>query len=200
MIIIGITGSIASGKSYALKCFSQFINVKVISSDSEVHKLYQEDQDLINEISKNFPDVVKNNKLDRRKLAQLVFNDSSKKTILESIVHPALEKHRDKLIKLYRRQAVKILVLEIPLLFETGLDEICDYILTVYCNPNIQRARAMKREGMTKEKFYNILSSQMPYNEKISRSDFVINTGDSKSKTARKIKDIYMRIAEDIIH
>jgi dephospho-CoA kinase len=194
MIIIGVTGSIGSGKSHFCKVFAKNKGVKFLSSDEQVHKIYAKDKNLFKQIAKIFPTAIVEDKIDRKILGDIVFQDVKKKKQLESIVYPILAHHRKKFISHAKRAGVKIVLLEIPLLFENGLNAECDYTVTLYCSPLIQKARVMKREGMTEEKFANILKTQMSVVQKIRLSDFAINTGNSKQFTAIAAKQLYLHL------
>lgn len=178
MLILGITGSIGSGKSYFCKKLSKIRGIKALSSDEMVHKLYSNKhfaQKLINIFGEN---IALNNNINRQKLGEIVFKNPEKKKQLEELVYPELAKRRKEIIKLLNRQRFNgVLALEIPLLFENGLENECDFVLTVFCNPLIQKQRVIKRAGMTEEKYNSILKSQMSVNEKIKRSDFIYNSG-----------------------
>lgn len=178
MLILGVTGSIGSGKSHFCKKLSRLRGIKVLSSDEMVHFLY-EDNNFIQSLSKTFgKEIITNSKIDRQKLGKIVFKDPEKKKQLEEIVYPELAKQRQQIIKLLNRQHFRgILALEIPLLFENGLEEECDVVISVFCNPVIQKQRAFRRKDMTEEKYNNILKTQMPVHGKIKRSDLTYNSG-----------------------
>lgn len=160
MIILGITGSIGSGKSYISSVFKRFSGVVCYSSDKMVHRLFAEDKKLQKQISEHFPEAVNNdNIIDRKKLGDIVFFNEEKKRLLESFIYPKLKSQRKKAIHEAIRKKTKILIFDIPLLFENNLDTECDFVLTVFCNDIIQRQRVLKRKGMSKEKFNNILKS-----------------------------------------
>lgn len=188
MIILGITGSIGSGKSHFCKMLSQQGGVRVLSSDAEVHRLYANDKNLVKEISKIFPKAVVGGKVDRKILGEIVFNDATKKKQLENIVYPILKSQRENYIKWCRRNRVRLLVLEIPLLFENGLQGECDSVITLYCPYHIQKSRVMNRLGMSEEKLQSILATQMALHKKLKLTDHYFNTGRSKEFTAREVK------------
>ena len=191
MKILGITGSIASGKSYALKCFDSFPKVLTYSSDAEVHKLFANDKQLFLEVKEFFPAAIIDRKINRKILGDIVFKDHSQKEILESLIYPKLFLQRQRLIREATIRKDLLIVFEIPLLFENHIDLECDYVLTVHCSPIIQKLRALRRKNINKEKLSNIISSQLPFNEKIKLSDFSINSGEGKSETFRDCEFIY---------
>lgn len=177
MIILGVTGSIGSGKSYFCKKLALKKGVQYISSDEMVHNLYAHNDFVFKFISQQFSEAIIENKIDRRILGKIVFADKHKRQLLENFVYPQLKKQRQKLIQQQQKQGTKILVLEIPLLFENNLQKECDYTLTIFCNKIIEEQRALKRQGMTKERLNAILKTQMSVSKKIKLSDFKINSG-----------------------
>ncbi len=212
MLILGVTGSIGSGKSHFCKKLARLRGIKILSSDKMVHNLYADkifarklidifgneiktpsfdgatprNNDLSQVSCRLHDGICKSDYIDRQKLGKIVFKDPKKKKQLEEIVYPELAKQRADLIKLLNRQHFKgILVLEIPLLFENILEQECDLVLTVFCNPIIQKQRVFKRQGMTEEKYNNILKVQMPVHEKIKRSDLTYNSGSLQSLAFR---------------
>lgn len=191
MIILGVTGSIGSGKSFACKVLARLPGVEILSSDKIVHKIYSEDDNVISEISKSFPDAVKGGVIDRKILGDIVFKDTKKKKTLENIIYPRLGEYRKKFYQQCIKRRVKMLVLDVPLLFENNLQYECDYVLTVHCAPAIQRSRVLRRKGMTEQKLNDILRSQMPVHEKLKLSDFSINSGGSKAATVSRIEELF---------
>lgn len=191
MIILGVTGSIGSGKSFACKVLSRYEKVKVMSSDQMIHFIYEHDSEVIGEIEENFPEAIRGDgSVNRQVLGSIVFADEAKKLLLEEIVYPKLAFMRHQFIQRCVKDGVKLAVLDIPLLFENNLQLECDFVLTVHCNKLIQRQRVLRREGMTEDKFEAILKSQMPVSRKLKLTDFSINTGNSKANTVRKIEDM----------
>ncbi len=202
MKILGITGSIGSGKSYFCKKLSKIRGIKVISSDEMVHQLY-EDERFAKVLAERFgKEIISNSQINRKKLGEIVFKDPQKKKELENLVYPELARRRKEIIKLLNRQRFNsVLVLEIPLLFENNLEKECDYTLTVFCNPTIQKQRVLKRSSMTAEKYDSILKAQMSVAEKIKHSDFSYNSGnvsESASKAISRLlglfKSVYLQI------
>ncbi len=194
MIILGVTGSIGSGKSHFCKILSSQRGVRILSSDAEVHRLYAENKQLLEQVKKHFPKAVVNNRIDRKILGGIVFNDAEKRVQLEQMVYPILSRSRQQYIKQSLKDGVKLLVLEIPLLFENNLHSICDYTVTLYCAPSLEKKRVMRRAGMTEEKYRNIIAVQIPSHEKIELSDYYFNTGRSKEFIARAAKHLYLEL------
>jgi dephospho-CoA kinase len=195
MLILGVTGSIGSGKSFVCKCFARMRGVKIISSDAEVHRILKTNKWLIKSISEFAPTAVKNGQVDRVELGNIVFNAPHLRERLEQLIYPTLAAEREAFIRQFmRNRTVKILVLDIPLLFEKDLEGACDLILTVYCRQTIQKQRVLRRNKMTEAKFNAINALQIPPHEKVLMSDFSINSGLEKATTFREVKAIYQQL------
>lgn len=187
MILIGVTGSIGSGKSYFCKKLASKRGVKYISSDAMVHEIYKTDNRVKNFISENFPDSISGNDIDRKKLGEILFQNKNHKKKLENFLYPILQQKRRKALDNFGRMRVKIAVVEIPLLFENNLEHQFDLVITVFCNKIIQKQRVLSRKRMTESKLRKILKSQMPIHEKGIRSDILVNSGSSLSQLANLI-------------
>jgi dephospho-CoA kinase len=177
MIIIGLTGSIASGKSTVAGWIADR-GIAVHDADSAVHSLLatagQAVPDIIDSFGKSVLDDYGG--IDRKKLGNHVFEHPQDRQLLESILHPMVRQHRDQFLADHRRFGSKIVVLEVPLLFETGGDALCDYLVVVHAGEDTIWRRALVRPGMTKSKLAGILKTQMPASEKCQRADFVLDT------------------------
>lgn len=171
------------GKSTVARIFAEF-GAKVSDADALVHQLLEEDVSLIANIAQAFPDAVEGGIINRAILGQQVFADDAKLKELEQLLHPKIRAKNLQLIEQAKQEGLKLLVQDIPLLFETGAEAMCDAVLVVTASPEIQRERVMAREGMTEEKFAQILAHQMPDAEKRQRADYIINTS-SGMETAR---------------
>jgi dephospho-CoA kinase len=170
--ILGLTGSIGMGKSEAARALKR-LGVPVFEADKIVHQLLA--KDAIPFITETFPACIKNGVVDREALGKIVFADMKQKALLEAIMHPLVRaKQKQFLQAMLHKQLV---VLDIPLLFETGWDKECDAVMVVSAPHMIQRQRVMRRAGMTEQKFHAILATQMPDSEKRKRADFIIHTG-----------------------
>ncbi|HWI88808.1 MAG TPA: dephospho-CoA kinase [Sphingomicrobium sp.] len=187
MIKIALTGSIGMGKSTVAAMFER-AGVPLFDADAVVRALQGPGGALVERIGERFPGAVGGGVLDREELAKLVLEDSRRLAELENIVHPAvydarrafLDKHKD----------AWILVFDIPLLFETGGEKEFDKIVVVSAPVEVQRARVLRRAGMTKKKLDSILARQMPDEEKRARADFVIDTSGDLSTTEAEVRDI----------
>ena len=177
MIVIGLTGSVASGKSTVAGWMSEK-GIAVHDADLTVHSLLAANGQALPDIKAKFgPDLVApDGSIDRKKLGGHVFATPTDRKILESILHPLVRQHRDEFLQDQLALGCQIVVLDVPLLFETGVDTSCDYVIVVYSAEDTIRQRALSRPGMTEEKLAGILATQMPAGEKCQRADFVLNT------------------------
>ena len=177
MIVIGLTGSVASGKSTVAGWMSEK-GIAVHDADLAVHSLLAANGQAVPDIKAKFgPDMVApDGSIDRKKLGSHVFATPADRKILESILHPLVRQHRDQFLQDQRALGRQIVVLDVPLLFETGGDTSCDYVIVVYADEDTIRQRALSRPGMTEEKLAGILATQMPASEKRQRADLVLNT------------------------
>ena len=163
-------------------------------SDQTVHDLMKPNGAAFPAIAHIFPEVIKDNEIDRRALGALVFNSPKKKQALEAILHPMVRSLSNEFVRQNRFQGRRLIVLDIPLLFETGADRRVDYTVCVSAPYYIQKRRVMQRQGMTEEKLKSILQSQMPDAFKRCCSDFIINTARSKAQSMRDVKKIIARV------
>lgn len=182
MIVLGLTGSIGMGKSRAASML-RWMGIPTHDSDKAVHDALLPGGAGFLQVAEIFPDIIENGAIDRTKLGSIVFKDIEKLKQLEAILHPIARKSQEDFIKAQEGRGKKIVVLEIPLLFETSAENRVDYTLCVSAAPEIQKARVMKRPNMTEEKFEKILARQMPDGEKQDRSNFVVDTGSGFIKT-----------------
>ncbi len=176
MIKIGLTGSIAVGKSFVLSIFKTEYNIPVFSSDECVKEIYRHNVDLNNFIKDEI--LVSGNEFSKEDIADIVFKDSIKLEKLENYIHPLVKIERDNFINQELDKKSKFVVIEVPLLFEKNLEHEFDKIILVDVSEDIQEKRALSRKNMNKEKYLSIVANQIPNNEKIQRSDFIINNLD----------------------
>ena len=176
MIKLGLTGSIGMGKSTVAAMFARS-GVPVFDADAAVHRLQGPGGRLVAVIESAFPGTTGPNGVDRARLGKAVLGDTPALKGLEAIVHPAVAEERAAFLRDHADAA--IVLLDIPLLFETGGEHGVDRIAVVDAPPAAQRARVLARPGMSAEKFEAILARQIPNAEKVARADFVIPTGGS---------------------
>ena len=176
MILLGLTGSIGMGKSTTTAMFAEHGAV-VWNADDAVHALYAKGGAAVEPIGAAFPGVVVDGAVDRGRLAEALGRDDTAFRRLEQIVHPLVAAGRLADLETARAAGVKLAVLDIPLLFETGGDRAVDAIVVVTADAETQRRRVLARPGMTVDRFEAILARQTPDAEKRRRADFVIDTG-----------------------
>ena len=189
VIILGLTGSIGMGKTTAANAF-QRLGVPVFDADHEVHSLLAMGGAAVAEIESKFSNVVVDGAVDRGALGQRVFGDADALRRLEAILHPKVRASRARFLRTARARGESLIVLDIPLLFETGGEAQCDFTCVVSAPRFVQANRVLGRQGMTAEKFAGVLSRQMPDAEKRRRADFVILTGIGKRYSLQRIKCI----------
>ena len=197
MIVIGLTGSIGMGKSTVAAEFLA-LGVPVCNADAIVHGLMGKGGAAVEEIEALFPSVVKDGAVDRAALGDIVFNHKGKLAALEKLLHPLVVAAENEFIQREKNKGESIVVLEIPLLFETGAEERCDMTVVVTAPTFIQKWRVMKRSGMTAEKLARIRSLQMPDREKRHRADVIIQTGLGKSYSFRQVAKLVEKIRKTI--
>lgn len=187
--IIGLTGSIAMGKTETARMFKE-LGVPVFDADAAVHDLYQKNGGAVAPVSAAFPDAQVNGAIDRARLSELVLGDPAAIKKLEKIVHPLVRQMRLGFIEKANRAGEKTVVVDVPLLFEAGYDESVDVIVVVSAPAEIQRERALARPGMTAEKFKQILKNQIPDEEKRRRADYVVDSSRGLDHAFSQVKQI----------
>ena len=174
--ILGLTGSIAMGKSETAGMFRR-LRVPIFDADEEVHHLLGQGGKAVKLVSAAFPSVMKGGAIDRQALGKLVFADSADLRRLEGILHPLVGSARKRFLQRAGGSRVSVVVVDVPLLFETRGETRCDAVVVVSAPDFVQRQRAMSRADMTSDKLEAILALQTPDNVKRRRADFVILTG-----------------------
>ena len=175
------------GKSSAAQALRR-LGVPVHDSDAVVHRLMGSGGAARKKIEAAFPGVIEDGAVDRKALGARVFADPAALRKLESILHPLVRRSARAFLARMRRRREPFAVLDIPLLFETGGEVLCDAVMVVSAPASLQRARVLARPGMTEDKFAGVLARQMPDREKRARADFVIETGLSRRHALRQIK------------
>jgi dephospho-CoA kinase len=192
MIRLGLTGSIGMGKSTVAKIFAEE-GVPVFDADAEVHRLQGPDGALVERIEASFPGTTGAEGVNRGALAERVLGEPEALRQLEALMHPAVAREREAFLAAHA--AAPLVVLDIPLLFETGGEQQVDRIAVVSAPADVQRARVLPRPGMTPEKFERILARQLPDAEKRARADFVIATNGPLEETRRAVRRILACLA-----
>jgi len=190
--VLCLTGSLGMGKSTAAKFFAE-CGVPVHDSDAVVHALYE--GEAVPLIERAFPGSALDGKVDRKALGGMVLNDEAALARLEAIIHPLVTASRQKFLSEAAARCAPVVVVDIPLLFETEAESRCDAVVVVSAPAEMQRARAFGRPGMTEEKFAVLLAKQIPDAEKRRRADFVVDSSQGFDHTRAQIRDILQNVA-----
>jgi dephospho-CoA kinase len=185
MIVIGITGSIGMGKT-TVSNMLDMLKIPVFDSDKKVKEILEKNQNVRKKISKIWPDTISDNhnkeKIDKVALSNKIFKSNSAKEKLEGIIHPIVRRERTLFLKKFKGS--KIVGLDVPLLYETGMDKECDYIFLVNTTKSIQKKRVLMRPNMTEKKFELINNNQWNFKKKMINSrPFIITTSYGKTVT-----------------
>lgn len=195
MIILGLTGSIGMGKSTVAKMFAEQ-GAPSFDSDAAVHALYAPGGAAVAQVEAAFPGVVRDGAVDRDALSARVVGDAAALRQLESIVHPLVRQAQAAFLEANRAAGATYVVLDIPLLFESGATRLVDKVVVASAPAELQRERVLARAGMTEEKFENILARQVPDAEKRARADFVIDTSGPFEATRAQVRAVLDALAE----
>jgi dephospho-CoA kinase len=190
--VLCLTGSLGMGKSTTARFFAE-AGVPVHDSDAVVHALYE--GEAVSAIEQTFPDSIVDGKVDRAKLAAMVLDDAAALARLEAIVHPLVKSSTEAFLAAAQARSAPVVVLDIPLLFETGGECRCDAIVVVSAPVEVQRARAFERPGMTEAKFATLSARQMPDAEKRRRADFVVDSSKDYDHARAQVRDILRAVA-----
>jgi dephospho-CoA kinase len=190
VIVLGLTGSIGMGKSTAAVTLRR-LRLPVFDADHVVHRLLAPGGSAMERVAAAFPGVrAPNGGIDRSILGQRVFADPEALSRLERIIHPMVEAREKQFRANARARREPIVVLDIPLLFESRSERRCDYVLVVSAPRLVQRQRVFRRPGMTENRLAAILSNQTPDREKCRRADFIVPTGLSRGVSLRRLRAI----------
>lgn len=192
MFRLGLTGSIGTGKSTTAAIFRE-LGVPVYDADATVHALYE--GEAVPLIEAEFPGAVQNGKVDRKALGAIVTNDPARFKALEAIVHPLVRAKEEAAIEAARQSGARMIVLDIPLLFESGAEGRCDAILVTVVDPAEQKRRVMARPGMNEALFHAILARQMPMDEKRRRAHAILDTSHGIEAARRDIQKLLVDLA-----
>lgn len=191
MIVLGLTGSIGMGKSTTAQMFRD-AGVPVFDADACVHDLYAAGGAAVPLIAQRFAGAVKDGAVDRTALSAQVLNQPEAMRDLEAIVHPLTVAARHRFLA--QHASAPVVVLDIPLLLETGADKAVDRVVVVTAAPDIQRARVLARPGMTEARFNALLARQMPDDEKRTQADYIIDTGAGLDAARTRINAILAEV------
>jgi dephospho-CoA kinase len=192
MFIIGLTGSIAMGKTTTARLFAE-AGVPVHDADAAVHKLYA--GEAAGPIEAAFPGVTRDGTVDRAALGQRVLGDPPALQRLEAIVHPLVRQAETRFLQAAEARGVPVVVLDIPLLFETGGDGRVDATVVVSAPAEMQRARVLER-GLAPDRLEALLTRQMPDAEKRRRADFVVDSGQGIEHARDQVRQILAAVAK----
>jgi dephospho-CoA kinase len=192
MFVIGLTGSIAMGKSTTARLFAE-AGVPVHDADAAVHRLYE--GEAVAAIEAAFPGTTKDGKVDRTALGRRVLGDTAALQRLEQIVHPLVRQSEQRFLREAEAAGAKVVVLDIPLLFETGGDARVDAVVVVSAPAEMQRARVLER-GVSAERFEAMLARQMPDAEKRRRADFVVDSSQGIEHARQQVNQILAAVAK----
>jgi dephospho-CoA kinase len=193
MIILGLTGSIGMGKSTTAKLFAE-AGVPVYDADATVHRIYQGEAAPVIEAA--FPGTTADGKVDRARLSAKVVHDPAAIQRLEQIVHPMLRSYHQKFLQDAEQAGAPVVVMDVPLLFETGGEKRVDAVVVVTTAPEVQRERILARGTMTAETLDAILARQTPDAEKRRRADFVVDTSHGLEPVRVQIRDILAEVVK----
>ena len=195
MYLIGLTGSIGMGKTQTAELFEQE-GVPRYDADAAVHALYEVGGAAVEPIGKMFPKAVRDGAVDRAVLGQIVLKDSAKLAALEKAVHPLAGATQVDFLNAQIAAGATHVLLDIPLLFETGGHEFVDCVVVVSAPPEIQRARVLARPGMTEKKFEDILTKQVADSDKRAAADFIVDSSVSVADAHRQVKEILAELRD----
>jgi dephospho-CoA kinase len=197
MIVIGLTGSIGMGKSTVAAMFAEE-GAPSFDSDAAVHALYAPGGAAVAPVETTFPGVTHDGGIDRGALSARVVGNAEAIKQLEAIVHPLVRRAQADFLQANREAETAVVVLDIPLLFESGKSDLFDKIVVVSAPPEVQRARVLARPGMTAEKFEALLARQTPDAEKRARADFVIDTSGGFDDTRAQVRAVLDALREAV--
>lgn len=187
--LLGLTGSIGMGKTETARLFAE-LGIPVYDADAAVHRLYEPGGAAVPEIGKVFPGCIVNGRVDRAALAKALAIEPNGLQRLESIVHPLVAEDQRAFLDRAAANGAEMVLLDIPLLFETGGHNRVDAVVVVSAPADVQRARVLERPGMTEEKLDHILSRQMPDVDKRARAHFVVETDKGFDHARAQVKEI----------
>ena len=195
MWIIGLTGAIGAGKSRVSNCFEQ-MGIPTHCSDNFIHFLFNNDSEVQQKVMALWPSVFVDGKIDRILLGEKVLSSADDLAQLERILYPKLAEDQKKFIKINQYNKEPYVVLDIPLLFEVGLDLYCDYVILISSPPSLRKQRVMGRKGMTDQKFFTLENLQMKDLERRKKSDIILYTGRDKGYPLRMIRKIIFALSQ----
>ncbi len=197
--VLGVTGGLCSGKSTVSKILREK-GAAVIDADALAHDLLLPDSRVFDDVISEFsPDILdEHGHVDRARLAELVFSSEQDRKRLESIVHPAVVDEIETKLNKFARNDVHVAVLDVPLLYEAGLDEMCDQVWVVYCEPEQQKARARKRDGLSEAEAVRRMDAQIRLDVKAERADKIIDNSGSISQLHDEVQHSWHQLQQTL--
>lgn len=197
MKIIGLTGSIGSGKSTVSKIIREE-GIPVICADEIAHQVVEVGTPAYQQITQFFGKEIlsPDQSINREKLGALVFQNKEKRKLLNSIVHPEVIKKMEQEIKNHQKNRKLLIFLDIPLLYESGLENMCNQVAVVYAPETIMIERIKKRDGLSDQEIKNRIASQMSIEEKKEKADYVIDNSKSIAQTKKQVQDLMNKISK----
>ncbi|SDG24095.1 dephospho-CoA kinase [Limimonas halophila] len=192
-IVLGLTGSIGMGKSTAAAMLRR-LGIPVHDADAAVHAMLQPGGEAEAAVAAEFPEVMTGTGIDRRALGNRVFANRAALRRLERILHPRVRRAAERFIRRHRLRRTPVVVLDIPLLFETRGERLCDAVIVVSAPPFVQARRVLRRPGMTQARMQEIRRQQLPDPVKRARADHVIETGLGHGEALRQLRAILHRL------
>ena len=193
MFILGLTGSIGMGKTTTARLFAE-AGVPVHDADAAVHALYE--GEAAAGIEQAFPGTTFAGKVDREELGHRIVKDAEALRRLESIVHPLVRQSEARFLAAARARGAKVVVLDIPLLYETGGEARVDAVVVVSAPAEMQRARVLQRPAMTVDKLESLLAQQLPDADKRRRADFLVDSGQGIEHARKQVREILTQVAK----
>ncbi|OYS18605.1 dephospho-CoA kinase [Lactobacillus taiwanensis] len=192
---LGLTGGIASGKSTADDFFKKK-NIPIIDSDLIAHKIMEVGQAGYQAVVNYFGSKIltDNQTINRRKLGEIVFNDQAKLKKLNSLTHPLVHQEIKRQMEQYRLNQEKLVVIDVPLLFESGFESLCDGVLVISISPELQLKRLMKRNNFTEKEALSRINNQMPLSEKEKRATYVVANTGTINDLEKRLSDLLQKI------
>src|SRR5690625_1697226 len=190
-LIIGLTGSIGTGKSLIANKIQEF-GIPVVDADMIAREVVEPKKDAYNNIVSTFGEQILqvDKTLDRKKLGSIVFNDEEKRKQLNAIIHPAIRKEMLRQRDEWVEKGTECVVLDIPLLYESGLTHFVDKVIVVFVDPNVQLERMMTRDQTSEQEAKSRINSQIPVAEKAKKADAVIDNNGTKEESYRQLEEI----------
>ena len=199
MLIVGLTGGIASGKSLVAQVLRD-MGAQIIDADKIVHSLLSSGEEACNEVIVHFGETIRlpDGSIDRRKLGDIIFNHPEERTWLNNCIHPRVfQAYKQKVRHLIDRQPDSIVVLDAALLIETGYNRYMDKLIVVYADQQDQVKRLMERDRFTLEQALARISSQMPLDEKRKYADYVIDNTGTREASEQQTREVFEKLRQE---